>query len=154
MNYRNIIIAGLTVISSHLYAGDITVAVLTGNMQTGTTVTESLPRLGWKMTGAENGTSQGAYELEIYNSIDNKLIWKSGRIDSSESQHISIEKAFENIKTDKANEYSWRVRVWDENDNTSKWSEKSSFIIVPKINAANPNAVFSSGKWIGAITRH
>ena len=45
------------------------------------------PRFGWQLHSTENGVSQTAYELEIFDSGGN-IVWKSGKVISDQSQHI------------------------------------------------------------------
>jgi alpha-L-rhamnosidase len=100
------------------------------------------PRFGWQLHSTENGVSQTAYELEIFDSGGN-IVWKSGKVISDQSQHIpySGERPLE-----AGEQYGWRVRVWDNKGNGSPWSKMSQFRMAPDLNKLN-------AQWIGAIKR-
>ena len=124
-------------------AKNITISRLTCEMQEGLVVVESCPRLGWAMESPENGTRQTAYEIEIREAFTGRSVWNSGKVTSSQSQLVPTEGA--DICLNNPFNYSWRVRVWDETDTPSEWSQESKFRLA--------SDGFSSGKWIGAITR-
>lgn len=95
------------------------------------------PRLGWQMKSSEQGTMQNAYEIEIKNQ---NLSYTSSKIKSNKSQLV--------LYTGKAlrsgENYSWRVRVWDEKDRVSAWSSWGRFRLAPDNSTLN-------AQWIGAI---
>ena len=124
-------------------AKNITISRLTCEMQEGLVVVESCPRLGWTMESPENGTRQTAYEIEIREAFTGRSVWNSGKVTSSQSQLVPTEGA--DICLNNPFNYSWRVRVWDETDTPSEWSQEAKFRLA--------SDGFSSGKWIGAITR-
>jgi hypothetical protein len=100
------------------------------------------PRFGWQMKSAENGAMQTAYEIEIVSEITGvrQEIWSSGKVESKQSQLISCY----GKKLSPIVKYFWRVRVWDEKDRVSAWSNESEFRIVPELS-------FLNAQWIGAI---
>ena len=124
-------------------AKNITISRLTCEMQEGLVVVEGVPRLGWVMESPENGTQQSAYEIDIREALTGRSVWNSGKVNSSQSQLVSIEGA--DIRSGNLLNYIWRVRVWDESGSPSQWSSDAKFRSVPNC--------FSSRKWIGAITR-
>ena len=124
-------------------AKNITISRLTCEMQEGLVVVESCPRLGWAMESPENGTRQTAYEIEIREAFTGRSVWNSGKVTSSQSQLVPTEGA--DICLNNPFNYSWRVRVWDETDTPSEWSQEAKFRLA--------SDDLSSGKWIGAITR-
>ena len=124
-------------------AKNITISRLTCEMQEGLVVVEGVPRLGWVMESPENGTQQSAYEIDIREALTGRSVWNSGKVNSSQSQLVSIEGA--DIRSGNLLNYIWRVRVWDESGSPSQWSSDAKFRSVPDC--------FSSRKWIGAITR-
>ena len=124
-------------------AKNITISRLTCEMQEGLVVVEGVPRLGWVMESPENGTQQSAYEIDIREVFTGRSVWNSGKVNSSQSQLVSIEGA--DIRSGNLLNYIWRVRVWDESGSPSQWSSDAKFRSVPDC--------FSSRKWIGAITR-
>lgn len=104
-------------------AKNITISRLTCEMQEGLVVVESCPRLGWAMESPENGTRQTAYEIEIREAFTGRSVWNSGKVTSSQSQLVPTEGA--DICLNNPFNYSWRVRVWDETDTPSEWSQES-----------------------------
>ncbi|WP_195407216.1 glycoside hydrolase family 78 protein [Bacteroides congonensis] len=126
-----------------LQAKNITITRLTCEMQEGLVVVEGSPRLGWVMESPENGTRQSAYEIDIREAFTGRQIWNSGKVNSSQSQLVSTERA--NIGSGNPFNYIWRVRVWDETGTPSEWSHEAKFRSAP--------SRLSDGKWIGAITR-
>lgn len=124
-------------------AKNVTIDRLTCEMQEGMVVVESTPRLGWTMKSSANGTRQTAYEIEIREACTGRAVWNSGKVGSSQSQLIPASGV--EIRQNSPYSYVWRVRVWDETDTPSAWSKEAMFRLA--------NESFSSGKWIGAITR-
>lgn len=124
-------------------AKHITITRLTCEMQEGLVVVDSSPRLGWAMESSENGTRQTAYEIDIREACTGRAVWNSGKVQSSQSQFIPTTGA--GLQSGNPYNYLWRVRVWDESDQPSAWSKEAKFRFAPD--------EFSSGKWIGAITR-
>jgi hypothetical protein len=112
-------------------------------MQEGFAVVERPPRLSWTMTSGENNTSQSAYEIEIRELHTRRLIWRSGKVRSAKSHLVSTQDAGL-LRENSPYTYAWRVRVWDETDTPSDWSEEAAFRLVPER---------IEGQWIGAITR-
>ncbi len=108
-------------------------------------VTSTRPEFGWRIISKENDKHQTAYELEIFDVSggEEMLIQSTGKTISSQSQGVSYDgnKLLEPLK-----KYRWRVRVWDEKDVASEWSEKSSFRMAP-------SSLFLNAKWIGSISR-
>ena len=143
MNFRNYFLLILLCLPCIVQAKNITITRLTCEMQEGFVVVEGAPRLGWVMESPENGTRQSAYEIDIREAFTGRLIWNSGKVNSSQSQLIATEGV--NIASDTPFNYSWRVRVWDETDTPSEWSREAKFRAV--------SSKYSEGKWIGAITR-
>ena len=108
-------------------------------------VTSSNPEFGWQIVSTENGKHQTAYEIEIYEIANGKeiLLSNTGKKISSQSHGVKYD---DNSLLEPLEKYKWRVRVWDENDVPSEWSDKSSFRMAP-------SSVFLNAKWIGSISR-
>jgi len=109
------------------------------------TVSSTNPGFGWQMTSTENGTRQTAYEIEIYEKVNGneKLFWSTGKIISSQSQHV----AYDGTRLlEPAKKYRWRVRAWNEKNKPSEWSEKNFFRMAPA-------ATFLDAQWIGSVSR-
>ena len=69
-------------------AKNITISRLTCEMQEGLVLVEAYPRLGWTMESPENGTRQTAYEIEIREACTGRMVWNTGKVQSSQSQLI------------------------------------------------------------------
>lgn len=88
------------------------------------------PLLSWKIKSSENGTSQSSYQIlvasseSLLNEKDADL-WNSGKVASSQSVLIP----YGGIKLGSRSLCYWKVRVWDQNDKSSDWSEKVIFSI-------------------------
>ena len=100
------------------------------------------PRFGWQLQSTENGVEQTAYEIEIFDN-KNKRIWKSGKIKSDKSQLIPYAGK---TKLNSGEKYAWRVRVWNNKNKKTRWSEKRDFRLAPSKKQLNAN-------WISAIKR-
>jgi alpha-L-rhamnosidase len=89
------------------------------------------PRFSWKLVDPANtrGQVQLAYELEVQKVgvPEESMIWATGKVESSESQHIVYQG--EPLKSDES--CRWRVRVWDKENKASEWSPWETFSIGP-----------------------
>ncbi len=102
-------------------------------------------QFGWQLQSNKNDIQQTAYQIEIYShkSADNEKIWDSEKVFSSQSQGIKTN--IENV-IKPGIKYQWRVRVWDNKDRRSRWSELRSFRL-------QPYNIDINASWIGAIRR-
>lgn len=88
------------------------------------------PGLSWKIRSGQNMTGQKAFQ--IIAATNEKLLrenkadlWNSGKIISGESVLVP----WNGEKLTSGSFCCWKVRVWDENDCLSDWSESSCFSI-------------------------
>lgn len=86
------------------------------------------PRLTWQVTSSEINGSQKAYQLiagtdsmEVARESGN--IWNSGKVNSAQSLNIP----FQGETLESGKKYFWKVKVWDENNQVSPWSETASW---------------------------
>lgn len=86
------------------------------------------PLLGWQILGDKRNQRQIAYSIMI--SDDPKLIknltgniWNSGKIISSQSTNIE----YNGTPLKPFKKYYWRVRVFDQNDAPTLWSDPATF---------------------------
>jgi alpha-L-rhamnosidase len=99
---------------------------LSGPLGIGTTN----PGFSWKIKSSENKTSQKAYQILIAsknNLLNEKYadLWNSGKILSSASVLVPY-----GGKTLASRSVGyWKIRVWDNNDRQSEWSETAGFSI-------------------------
>jgi alpha-L-rhamnosidase len=87
-------------------------------------IDDAQPRLGWTLASDRRGVSQSAYEIQVRASDRNgrragRDLWRSGRIDSAQSQYV----VYEGQPLGSGQRAWWRVRVWDEADQRSRWSD-------------------------------
>lgn len=83
------------------------------------------PRLSWKIQAAENvrGVYQTAYQIIVKSDAPDKednIIWDSGKKASSESNGV----AYGGPRLKSQQHYTWKARIWDENDISSGWSDE------------------------------
>lgn len=82
------------------------------------------PRLSWKIKSPERNTIQSSYSIRVAsdkNFSSKSVIWESGKTDSDESVLISY--AGKPLQSGK--KYFWQVKVWDNHNNQSAWSESA-----------------------------
>ncbi len=105
-----------------------------------------LPRLSWTLTSPERGVRQRAYQVLVASSAvelaqDRGEVWDTGKVSSDRSVHI----VYEGQPLTSATRYHWKVRVWDENDTPSAWSEPAWW----EMGLLEPDAWV--GSWIGGL---
>ncbi len=105
----------------------------------------SNPRLFWKMDKPARGAMQTAYQIHAATSInllekDSTDLWDSGIINSDQS--IQIE--YKGKPLQSGMKVYWRVRIWDENNSISPWSEIANWEM------SLLNSTDWQAKWIGA----
>jgi len=88
------------------------------------------PRLSWKINSEKNGTSQTACQILVASDINllnekSADLWNSGKVISSGSVLVS----YGGKELISRSVCYWKVRVWDENNNISEWSNGSEFSI-------------------------
>ncbi len=79
------------------------------------------PRFSWRLEGEGRDRKQSAYQVEV--SKGNGSIWESGKVLSDATNQI----AYGGEALESATRYVWRVRVWDETDQASEWSDEQFF---------------------------
>jgi alpha-L-rhamnosidase len=88
------------------------------------------PHFSWINIAEQQGASQSAYQILVASSSD-KLseqktdYWDSGKTGSSESNLIQ----YTGDEPNPGQTLYWKVRVWNENDRVSAWSEPAKFSI-------------------------
>lgn len=86
-------------------------------------VGDRTPQLGWRLVGDGRSRAQSAYEIEVASSGQALLagdadVWASGRIEG-DANRVELE----DVEPASRDEYHWRVRVWDELEQVSAWSD-------------------------------
>lgn len=82
------------------------------------------PRLSWQLLSDNENVMQTAYEIRVANSKSNlskksKQIWGTGKVAGDKSVNVVYEGA--GLKS--MERAYWQVRVWDNNNKVSDWSE-------------------------------
>lgn len=93
------------------------------------------PSFTWKLSSDKRNTNQTAYEIIVQKQTPGgsyKLVWKSGKISSSQSVHVP----YKGEKLQSNTTYHWKVRVWDNHGSLSPWS-KTSFWKMGFLNAGD-----------------
>ncbi len=86
------------------------------------------PKFGWIINAEVNNTLQTSYQILLASNIENIQnnvgdIWDSEKVDSDQS--INIQYSGKPLKPDSI--YYWKVKIWDNHDNKSDFSEVSQF---------------------------
>jgi len=82
------------------------------------------PRFSWQLISEEENVMQTAYEIRVALSKSDltkksKQIWSSGKVESDQS--VNLEYSGPALKS--MQRAYWQVRVWDNNNKRSEWSE-------------------------------
>ena len=102
------------------------------------------PRLGWTLHSAERAQRQSAYQIRVAASPqalqqEQPALWDTGKVVSDQSAHI----VYAGAPLRAGERYHWQVRVWDQQDQASPWSE-TAFWQVALLAPADWQA-----RWIG-----
>ena len=93
---------------------------------------DQMPRFSWVAKTQERGERQTAYEIEVLDE-QGREVWNSGKVPSSDSYQI----AYEGKELMSQSSYRWRVRIWDQDDQSTTWSAWHTF----------ETAMLSPGDW-------
>lgn len=80
------------------------------------------PRFSWETKTGTRGWLQSAYEIQTSVSqdfSDKNLVWDSGKITSD----ASVLQSYRGAQLHSGTRYWWRVKVWDQQNKESAWSE-------------------------------
>ena len=83
---------------------------------------DQTPRFSWIITAQERGERQTAYEIEVTDD-QGAEVWQSGKIYSADSYQIM----YRGKELKPKSIYRWRVKIWDQNDQSSAWSAWHTF---------------------------
>jgi alpha-L-rhamnosidase len=75
------------------------------------------PRLSWKLASEQRGVAQSAYQIQVMDTSD--VLWETGKVLSHQSIHVP----YGGPVLKSGQRCTWRVRVWDGNNQPSAWSE-------------------------------
>jgi len=79
------------------------------------------PRFSWQLNSPLRNTMQTAYELKVI--LNKKAVWQTGKTSSGQSVFIS----YAGARLESNQQYSWQVRVWDNQGKSSAWSQPAFF---------------------------
>ncbi len=79
---------------------------------------------GWTATSAERGVTQQAYQLRVGTSAGLADLWDSERTESARQVDIVLPAS---VALAPATRYHWQVRIWDQANRASEWSEAAWF---------------------------
>ena len=83
------------------------------------------PRLSWIVASNVQNTLQQSFQIQVADSRHSlesgNLLWDTDKIDSD----VSIHHSYNGPELQSGQRYYWRVRIWDNHDNISPWSEFS-----------------------------
>lgn len=93
-------------------------------------IDNAYPRLSWKLVDENKtrGQKQRAYQILVSSSLSNLNnniadLWDSGKVETDQSANNTY--AGENLES--ANQYFWKVKIWDVYGHESSWSETANF---------------------------
>ncbi len=95
--------------------------VLTENLVNPIGIEEEHPRFSWELASEKRNIIQKAYEIKVLSGKTN--VWSSGKILSDQSVQVP----YKGVVLQSAKKYNWQVRVWDNDDKPSVWSQPASF---------------------------
>jgi alpha-L-rhamnosidase len=75
------------------------------------------PRLSWKLASAQRGVAQSAYQMRVTETSN--VLWDTGKVLSPQSIHVP----YGGFALRSGQRCTWRVCVWNGNDQPSAWSE-------------------------------
>jgi len=81
-------------------------------------------RLSWVLQSAGTGRAQRAYQIQVTDDAD-AMAWDSSQVESGCSADI----AYAGSPLTAGGRYRWKVRVWDEDERVSGWSDPARFEI-------------------------
>ena len=104
-------------------------------------VDETNPAFSWQMQSGEIGAAQKSYQIVVQDK-EGSVVWDSGVVESSQSNEIK----YEGSSLTPATQYSWKVTVTDNKDNSIQ-SETATFETGLMDTSS---ASWGGAKWIGA----
>lgn len=102
------------------------------------------PRMTWILSSDRRGSRQTAYEIRVASSEKGlkqggDRVWNPGKISSEQSVHIR----YNGDRLESGQTYFWQVRVWDNHNRNSGWSEVAQW----QMGLLDPEQEFIA-KWI------
>ncbi len=95
--------------------------LLTENLVNPIGLGEKQPRFTWQLTSDKRDVLQKAYEIRV--NTGKLLVWNSNKVMSDQSVQVP----YGGSALQSGKKYNWQVRVWDNNDKPSAWSEAATY---------------------------
>ncbi len=88
-------------------------------------IDQARPRLSWKYSSTAYNWRQKAYQIRVAGDARcrHRIYWDSGRVPSDQSHLVE----YQGIPLTSARRYWWQVRVWNQDDECSSWSDPAFF---------------------------
>jgi alpha-L-rhamnosidase len=118
---KTTVLLSLLILTPALFSQDLEISELTCEyLTTPVGIDCHKPRLSWKIKTSERNMMQKAYSIRVSKSpsFTGNLVWKSGKINSSESNLVP----YKGPDLKATQRYYWQVKIWDNNGNQSDWS--------------------------------
>ncbi|MBL7972838.1 MAG: family 78 glycoside hydrolase catalytic domain [Prolixibacteraceae bacterium] len=115
------------------------------SLQNLSTSVNHTPLFSWQLHSDQRNLSQSAYRIRIAKTPEdlkstNENVWDSGKINSSQSVLVTVSSP----ELKPAQTYFWKVKVWNQDNQESEWSETASFHT-----GLLSEAEWQNAKWIG-----
>ncbi|MFZ2286258.1 MAG: glycoside hydrolase family 78 protein [Bacteroidales bacterium] len=123
MKRKLVLSLALVALSLVLTAQVAVTGLLTENMTDPVGIDAARPRFSWQLLTDKRNTAQTAFELRV--SDGKRTLWSTGRVNSDQSVHI----AYAGEPLNSGGNYTWQVRVWDNQGKRSAWSLPVKFSI-------------------------
>lgn len=104
-----------------------------------------IPLFSWQMKTEQRNQSQAAYQVLVSETQDQLnaskgVIWDSGKLNSNQSVLVP----YNGIALKQTRTYYWKVKIWDQDNQPSPWSEVNTFQT-----GLLSKADWAEAKWIG-----
>lgn len=86
-------------------------------------IDDPTPLLSWRLSGDGHDRRQRGYRVQVIREHDGVVAWDSGVVNSDETANV----AYGGSPLDSRTRYQWRVRITDENDVDSGWSDPATW---------------------------
>ncbi len=112
------------------------------------------PRLSWQVCSTKRGARQTAYQILVANAphelqdATTVPLWDTGKVASANSLHVP----YSGLALQPGQRCYWQVRVWDENDAVSAWSE-AAYWEMGLLHHSNWQATWITPDWEEDATR-
>ncbi|MGJ8691808.1 MAG: family 78 glycoside hydrolase catalytic domain [Thalassotalea sp.] len=86
---------------------------------------EAQPRFSWQLNQQSSVQSQTGYQIQVANNPDfseQHLLWDSNKVESNNNSWVN----YQGLALNSRQKVYWRVKIWDEQQHESTWSETQS----------------------------